>query len=170
MSVSSSPRVYLAGPISGCTYAGCVEWRERAERYLALKGILALSPMRGCSHLSTYQGPLPANFSGDQDEAHACYTRDHFDLRSADVVLMNLQALGDRARVSIGTVVELGWATAYRKPLILVKPLRGMHDPHDHPFVQEAADYVTTDLDEALHIVVHILGAHTSEALNLGCR
>jgi len=43
--------VYLAGPIAGCSYAGCTEWRGEAIRHLDEFGIKGLSPMRAKEYL-----------------------------------------------------------------------------------------------------------------------
>ena len=39
-------RVYLAGPIRGCSYDNATDWREYAIKELAKDGIIGVSPMR----------------------------------------------------------------------------------------------------------------------------
>src|SRR5688572_22571722 len=104
-------RVYLAGPISHCSYGGCTGWREYVQKELADVGIEAVSPMRGKEYLSHLQSISP----GGQDYAdlsvlslpRGVMTRDRFDTMRCDAVLLNLLGAD---RVSIGSMIEVGWA------------------------------------------------------------
>ncbi len=57
-----APTVYLAGPISGCSYEGCTDWREQVIRDLAQAGIKGLSPMRAKEYLKDITTPLTHPF------------------------------------------------------------------------------------------------------------
>lgn len=48
---AGAPTVYLAGPISGCSYEGATDWRDHATAVLARDGIKGLSPMRAKEYL-----------------------------------------------------------------------------------------------------------------------
>ncbi len=50
--------VYLAGPIAGCSYAGCTDWREYAIGALLDAGIKGLSPMRAKEYLKDVERKL----------------------------------------------------------------------------------------------------------------
>ena len=152
----SRHHVYLAGPISGCSYKGCVDWRKAAIEELAMYGIHGVSPMRGKEYLSHL-----SNISPDgTDYAHlgvlslprGVITRDRFDTMRSSVVLMNL--LGAE-RVSIGTMMELAWADAARIPVVCAMEATG--NVHEHMMVNEAIGYKVPTLDEALHIVKAML-------------
>src|SRR5271157_1829498 len=100
--------VYLAGPITGLTYQGCTDWRQKAMDYLAEYGIQGLSPLRAKDYLlnetsiaDTYDDTILSSQRG-------IFARDKFDCERSDVIFVNL--LGAQ-RVSIGTVMEIGWAT-----------------------------------------------------------
>ena len=164
--------VYLAGPITGLTYEGATDWREYAKRRLKEYGILGVSPMRGKEFLKAL-GSMP---SGDQAKGsdrhglslpHGFVARDRLDVRRADAVLMNL--LGAE-RVSIGTMVEIGWADAFLKPVVLVMEEPKMIAPdsefgpedwdtniHEHGFVRELTQYHNEDLDTAIETIAAIL-------------
>jgi nucleoside 2-deoxyribosyltransferase len=75
-------------------------------------------------------------------------TRDHWDVSRCDAVLV---VLSGATRVSIGTVMELGWAYAYRKPVVAVMEEEG--NPHEHGMVREALSYRVTTLDEAIDLL-----------------
>lgn len=144
--------VYLAGPITGLTYDGTTEWRDHAIKVLKEKGITGLSPMRHKDYLhgtttiaDTYEDKVMSSQRG-------IYARDKFDCERADVVLVNL--LGAK-RVSIGTVMEIAWATANNNPVVLVMEDEG--NIHDHALLREACPFRVNNLDEALSVVIRIL-------------
>lgn len=154
-------KVYLAGPISGFSYDQAVHWRGEVAAKLASAGVQCLSPMRD---KTTLRGAVAI---GRNDETHmlcsqrAIFCRDHYDVRACDVVLVNLRGARE---ISIGTMVELGWATAYRKPIVLVMELCSYtSNVHDHPFARQAADFIVNDLDTAAAIVKSILAAPREE-------
>ncbi len=108
--------VYLAGPISGCSYEGCTDWREYAKRELSLSEISGTSPMRAKNYLSKEK-----SISDSYETVLSCSkgitTRDRYDVRTCDILLANLL---DAKKVSIGTIGELFWADAFRKPIITI--------------------------------------------------
>lgn len=152
----TSRSVYLAGPITGTTYGECTDWREYVKRNLA-PGVVGYSPMRAKAYLAR----LPDAISGHGREyAHlgalslgaGVVARDRFDTTRCDVVLVNL--LG-ASRVSIGTMIELGWADAARNPIVLA--MEDDNPTHDHMMVRTLAGYIVPTLDEAIHVVNAIL-------------
>lgn len=149
--------VYLAGPITGLNYDGAQDWREKATSQLAMLGIDAVSPLRGKEYLRRV-GELSGHGRdyvdlGVLSTPKGVTTRDRFDATRCDVLLVNLL---DAERVSIGTMIELGWADANRIPIVLAVPPKHGH-PHDHMMVSEIAGYIVHSLDEALHVVGTIL-------------
>lgn len=155
------PNVYLAGPITGLSYDEGQDWRARAITHLAAHGINGLSPLRAKEYLRA----LPT-LSGTGDEyahmgvlstARGVMTRDRFDATRCDVLLVNL--LG-ATRVSIGTVMEIAWADLKRTPIVVaMEP----GNPHEHMMISEAIGFRVASLDEALHVVVAVLGLPANE-------
>lgn len=147
----SNPRVYLAGPISGLTYDQTTNWRDQAASLLTAANIDCFSPMRAKDYLRR-EGKIDGSYETHPTAtARAIMTRDRFDVGSCDLVLMNL--VGAK-RVSIGTMVEVGWADAWRKPIVLaIEP----ENIHNHPMLAEAAGFQAPTLEEALDIVLAIL-------------
>jgi len=70
----------------------------------------------------------------------------------ADLVVFNM--LGAQ-RVSIGTMVEFGWADAARVPSILVMEKQG--NIHEYPMVREIASFRVTNLEDAIAIAEVVL-------------
>lgn len=140
--------VYLAGPIAGHTFDEAISWRDKCREMFAFNHIGVISPLRNKEFLR----------NGDTIGKHAypewgvtagsaIVARDRNDVMRCDAVLMYL---GGAKAVSIGTMVELGWADAYRKPVIVVMEQRNVHD---HLFVVQLASAVATDLLEAVALV-----------------
>lgn len=149
------PLVYLAGPISGLTYAGASDWREYAKKELAKSGIKARSPMRGKAFLES-QGILQANCDAYGvmsaiSSNKGITTRDRYDATTCDVLLVNVVGAKE---VSKGTMIELGWADAHRVPIVLAMEPGNVHE---HGIVKEVAGFIVPTLDEAIHIVRSIL-------------
>jgi hypothetical protein len=144
--------VYLAGPITGCTYTGCTDWRTHVSDLLALADITALDPMRGKQFL-TDETSVGNNYQHPLGTPRGIMTRDHWDCTRCNVLLVNL--LG-ATRVSIGTVMEIAWAWDSSIPVVVVMESEG--NPHDHAMIQEATGFRVSTLDEAVDVVVALLG------------
>jgi nucleoside 2-deoxyribosyltransferase len=159
------PRLYLAGPITGLNYKGATDWREAVEAELK-PGIVSLSPMRGKKYLEALpiitdaraqQGSLqndPYGFRQVMSSPKGITDRDRNDVLRSDAVLMNL--LGAE-RISVGTMIEAGWADAFRKPVILVRENDSIHR---HGMLDTIATYAVDNLDEALHLTRVLLLPH----------
>lgn len=125
--------VYLAGPMLNGH-----DWRQYAAIRLRGAGLVVLSPTR----FETEAWKLsPRSYT----------TRDLLDVVRSDVVLVNvLEAI----EVTAGTCIEIGWATALHKPVVLVM---GSVSPFQHGMVRELASYLVPTLDEGLSTVRQIL-------------
>jgi nucleoside 2-deoxyribosyltransferase len=143
--------VYLAGPITGCTYGGCTDWRKLVRADLESFGITSLDPMRGKDFLAN-----ETSVGNDYENPLACprgiMTRDHWDCTRCDVLLVNL--LG-ATKASLGTVMEIAWAWDNGIPIIVAIEPQG--NPHDHAMIREAMGFRVATLDEAVHIAEALL-------------
>jgi len=138
----NKPLVYLAGPITGQSYAQAVYWRTTAAETLA--GVAdCLSPMRGKYHLRD-ETTIKMFYEDYKANPSAILFQDRFDVNRADVIFANCQGA---AQVSIGTILEIGWATAQNKPVILV--LDEEDKWHDHKMLTESC-WVFRDFTEAV--------------------
>lgn len=147
----SRPSVYLAGPITGLSFADSVDWRGYAARRLGDLGIDAFSPLRFKTYLKDETSLKDSYDHNPLSTGRGIVTRDRFDTSRRDVILVNL--LGAE-RVSIGTVMEIAWADMRRTPIVLVMEPSNIHK---HSMLLEAAGYVVDDLDLAINIVAAIL-------------
>ena len=148
--------VYLAGPITGSTYNECTDWRITARDELKAANITAFSPMRAKEYLAqlkTISGTGEEYFNlGVVSTPRGVITRDRFDTQRVDIVLVNL--LGAK-QVSIGTMIELGWADSARRPIVCAIEPSG--NPHEHMMVSELIGYRVTTLEEAIYICKAVL-------------
>lgn len=86
-------------------------------------------------------------------------TRDRYDCMGSDLVIFNL--LGAQ-RISIGTMIELGWADAARNPAILIMEKEG--NPHDHPMVRNTTQFRVDNVKDAIALTeIILLGRRTNE-------
>lgn len=142
--------VYLAGPITGEDYAGATDWREYVSAHLS-SDLRAISPMRGKSYLAS-ETSIADSYENLFSNPKAITTRDRNDVMRCDLVLANLLFA---ERVSIGTTMEIAWADAFRKPVILVAEQGGLHH---HAMLTTVAGWVVADLRDATDLVNFVLG------------
>lgn len=145
-----SASVYLAGQITGLSYAAATEWREHAQRMLASNGIVCFSPMRHKEYLA-HEQELGLSYTQKLSTARGITSRDRFDTMRVDLVIMNVLGM---QRVSVGCMIELGWADSCRTPVILVAEAG---NPHLHPMVEDTVFAIVETVDEAISLASYIL-------------
>lgn len=90
-------KIYLCGPINGCTDTGCSQWRDAVKSYFPD----ALDPMK-----RDYRGR-------EADSYREIVDLDKRDVRSVDALLVNYW------QPSVGTAMEVFYAWTLGKPVIL---------------------------------------------------
>ncbi len=145
-------KVYLAGPITGCTYGECTDWRKDFQKLLP-SYVRCLSPLRGKEYLNkdkvTTIKDSYEDYALSTGKAITC--RDRWDCLRADALVVNL--LG-ATRVSIGTVMEIAWADTRRIPVVLVMEKEG--NLHDHSMIKECCGYRAENLKDAASVITHL--------------
>ncbi len=151
--------LYLAGPITGLGYADALDWRDEVRTRLAVSAphVECVDPMRAKQHLAGIESIGPHGHAGGLLNSHAVVARDMWDVERCDVVLLNLT--GAR-QISIGSMVELGRASACGKFVIVVlspeelgEEAYANRNPHDHLFVFELASMIAPSIAEALTVI-----------------
>ncbi len=121
-------KVYLCGPINGCTDEECRDWREMAKLHLPD----TLDPMR-----RDYRGK-------EQDSVREIVELDKIDVTNSDVILVNFD------KPSVGTSMELLYAWERGKMVVVVHKAGVVLSPwlvyHSH--------YRFTSFDEALTFIM----------------
>ena len=131
-------RVYLCGPMAGCTDEEAGDWRKAATTHLNGFGITTLNPMDRDYRYTKY-GDDPESVLPDLVE------EDKIDIEMSDVVLVNY------TKPSTGTAMEIILAWQKQKRVIVVNPLGLQLSPwvhyHAHKVygsMHEAYDHIVT--------------------------
>lgn len=154
--------VYLAGPIMGCTKTEANDWRLDFAQQLANHDIRGVSPLRcepliGTRYTMQYADPKFGT-------ARVIGAKNMFDVRQCDMTLAYIpKPLPGRIH-SLGTVSELAWAKWEGKPTILVSD-----DPYilEHPVLGANAGWLLDNLDDAMEVIVGVLGGYTIGGKNV---
>lgn len=149
--------VYLAGPISGQTLAGANNWRTIAQEYLSNKGIKAITPLRGKDYLNSLveaDGTYKTQYSEHpMSTPHGITCRDRWDSTRCDLLFAYFPDGLDK--VSIGTIMEIAWASMSGVYVLAVIEKDSIHD---HGMLTESCSLVLHDFDQALKLIPVILG------------
>lgn len=146
-------KIYLAGPISGMGYEEVQNYFNRMYSLLTNAGYKVFSPMTGKSALRTEKNLKAHGIEGVPIATnHAIFNRDKWMVtQQADVVFANFTR--GKGIVSIGTMMELAWASYTNKHVVVALP---KDDIHQHAFVLEAANVVFETEDEALEYLYQL--------------
>lgn len=120
-------KVYLGGPINGCTDEECKDWREQVKVFYP-KAI----------------DPMVRDYRGREAECFAEIVElDKEDIRNADVLLVSY------SKPSVGTSMEIFYAWSIGKPIVL------WHQPEISlsPWLLYHCTAFVTSLKEALNKV-----------------
>jgi nucleoside 2-deoxyribosyltransferase len=148
--------VYLAGQITGHSFDESTGWRDHVIHKLGQHRINGISPMRRKEYLHGIDNiPAMGIDSNPLSTPKGITTRDRYDCTNADALLVNLL---DSRKVSIGTMIELGWADANRVPIVIVMEPDNMHN---HAMVNTVAGFIVPTLEEGIALVVAILEPYT---------
>jgi hypothetical protein len=138
--------VYLSGPISGCSSAQATEWRRYVAQRLSPR-LTVFDPTQDAADFSV-PSELHLNVGARlQNLAHGkeVLERNRMYILGCDVVLANF--LGAK-KISIGSIGEIFWADAFRKPVIVVR--EAQQNLHDHGLVNAIATCTFEELDPAI--------------------
>lgn len=147
--------VYLAGPILGCNEEEANDWRRDFCDHLQ-EGVVGISPLRceplhGERYTMEYKDP---RFGVPR----AIAAKNMHDVQNCDIVLAFLPTPPPGRHQSFGTLIEMAWARAFGKQVILVTD-----DPEirNHAVVDSCCNWVLDTLYEAADVCNGILGGYT---------
>jgi nucleoside 2-deoxyribosyltransferase len=141
-------RVYVCGPMTGVVVSEFVKVRSVISDELRKRGLHPVDPTRAKNYV---EADKPLLDSADTDKY--IVSRDFNDVKNCDAVLADLR-IADR--VSIGSMVEFGWADALRIPIVTLHT-QDRTDVYDHAFIRHMSMYETRYLDDAVQALVDIL-------------
>lgn len=146
------PLIYLAGPITGESWAGSTDWREDMITALDRYDMHGVSPLRGKEYLKNETQISDSYENTTLSSSKSIFARDFHDVKRCDALLVNF--LGSK-KVSIGTVMEITYAWTLRKPVVVVMDVDNIHK---HSMLGEASSFILPTLNEAaavLHTLFH---------------
>jgi nucleoside 2-deoxyribosyltransferase len=136
-------RIYLAGPITGKSFDEVMNRYREKTAILVDFGYEVLSPMTAKGGLKGVNAFVSSGYGGPVANDHSIFERDRWMVTQADVVLADLS---NAVSISIGTTMELAWASYLGKHTVLVMQAGNVHE---HAFVKQAADVRFGDMEEA---------------------
>lgn len=137
-------KVYLAGPITEDVLERA-DWRDETKTILSLDNIVAVLPRP----LSLYEDV----YGISEDDAGAVLTvRDHKFSTKSDAVLANFEG---SQKGSLGTAIELGWASEAGVTIVGVVPEGNVHE---HPMILTCLTFRAYTLDEGIRIIQALAG------------
>lgn len=156
----ATKNIYLAGPIAGCDIGEANDWRKLVRSKFS-PGIVGISPLR-CEPLVSERYQLVYD-DPRFGTAKAISSKNLLDVQNCDMVLMYMPMVLNARRPSYGTTIEFGWASAFRKPVILVTD-----DPtvYKHPLFSENAGWILDNLDEAVEVINGIWAAYVEKEVS----
>lgn len=151
----SKPTIYLAGSIRD-DHDEDVQWRESAITRFSDHATI-LNPLGG----KLYTPGSGWTLAGEQLTGQQVVTQDLWCIRQASMVIGNLLSLGD-GYPSIGTLMELGFATAQHCLIFVMVPkaYRGHGTPGTfklHPFLEYTSGRQFHSVTDCLDYVERIL-------------
>lgn len=135
-------RIYLAGPMTGLTWDQANEWRLKVAAELKPHGIECYSPMR-------WDHRLNSNCIDYAHDIPEILRRDFYDVMQSDLIYADFTVCSSDI-VSFGTVSEVAWGYALRKPTVMVAPKSSIYH---HPWMLEMADYVRHTMEDGINTV-----------------
>lgn len=146
----SKKALFLAGPLTGTSYSDALVWREYVESKLPAD-VIAFSALRGKRYVANERVLRDAYPEHLLSTPQGTITRDRYDVSRCDALFVNFL---NADKVSIGTIMEMAWADAWRIPIILAMEKGNIHD---HAFVRQVAAFIAQDLDEAIQTAVDVV-------------
>jgi nucleoside 2-deoxyribosyltransferase len=143
--------IYMAGPVKGLAYGPATDWRFWLADKLSDYNVECLDPLRGKDELKYETSIDRIEYDTPMSCPKGIYVRDRFDALRCDLLLVNL--LGAE-KPSLGSVMEIAWADALHKPIILVMEPGNIHE---HAMILGACGFRAQCLEEAAAIAVAVL-------------
>lgn len=157
--------LYLSGPITGLSWHEATAWRRYVRGNMP-PSIMVADPLRDKAPFLENEQKLADDYSALTVLASpkGITTRDRFDCQLADMVLVYFEQALKTKTVSIGSILEIAWADAWRKPIVVVMTPENVHW---HSMIREVAGYIVPTLDEAISVIRSVLHAppHGTAAL-----
>lgn len=139
-------KVYLVGPISGCTYKEAAGWRSTVTKAIEFYGYSVFNPMTGKDHLKDEDKIILSYEDHLMSKGDHIFQADLHRVRHSDILFCNFQ---DLKGYTIGSFFELGYGYALNKAIIVVATDKMIVE---HPFIKNSA-LVAPSIDTGVEIL-----------------
>lgn len=140
----SNLKIYCVHAISGKSADEVFEYYKRIQERLE-KHYDVFIPMFGKNSLRTEAAFKAEGYTGNPlTSNHAIFERDRWMVTQSDIIFANLTGTTE---ASIGSMMELAWASILGKYVVLVMEKENIHR---HAFVLEAADVIYENEKDAM--------------------
>lgn len=139
-------KIYLVGPILGCTYAEACEWRDIVTKKIELLGHTVFNPMIGKDHLKNEDVIWNAYEDQLMSKNDHIFQADLHRVNHSDILFCNFSNL---KTYTLGSFFEIGYGYALRKTIIVVSQDKKVTE---HPFIKNSA-LVASSIDEGITIL-----------------
>lgn len=143
--------IYMAGPVKGLDYESATDWRTWFANKMSGLNVECLDPLRGKEELQDETSIDRIEYDTPLSCPTGIYIRDRFDALRCDLLIVNL--LGAE-KPSLGSVMEIAWADALHKPIILVMEPGNIHE---HAMILGACGFRVQCLEEAVAVAIAVL-------------
>lgn len=154
-------KVYLVGPIGGKTYGEAIGWRTIVSKALRYKGFEPICPMTGKQVLNDGNKIGTGLNNATAVKNGTILHTDLYRVRESDIILVNFLDIkvGETTTPPIGSLIEIGYASALRKLIVVVAT-----DPYvqQHPFIAGLSVVVST-MEEAIQVIENAPGGRGDE-------
>jgi Nucleoside 2-deoxyribosyltransferase len=142
------PSIYLTGPITGVDLTLSDGWRRRLENELGAVAAIFDPVKEGAVHEPLYRSAGATARLPMREFGEALAERNKAAIQTCDLLYANLKGA---TGISLGSVGEIFWADAFRKPILIVRD--EFNNPHDHLLLNAIATWTFFTLEDS---VVHL--------------
>ncbi len=138
-------KIYASGPIYKDNHLATEGWRNEISQFFAQKGNKVIDPCRGKN------GVYEPGFHSPNE----ILLRDLRDVDEADIILVNMNLIGDK--LPIGTVSEIMYGWTKQKPVVIIS-----EDPRiiAHPWLVAMSVKILPTVQESLDYIDSFWGAN----------
>jgi hypothetical protein len=137
-------RLYLARPITGCSFDEVASYYEETRDILQDMGYEVFFAFCGKNYLKNENEFKATGYEQPLSTDHAIVERDRWMTQISDVVFVNFNECNS---ISIGCVAEIIWAKDRGKHVVVVMDKKNVHW---HSFILESASVIYPTYNEAI--------------------
>ena len=145
LAAAMRPSIYLTGPITGVDLTHSDGWRRRLENEFGAVAAIFDPVREGAVHEPLYRSAGATARLSMRKFGEALAERNRAAIQTCDLLFANLK---DATGISLGSVGEIFWADAFRKPILIVRDEFG--NPHDHLLLNAVATWTFFTLEDSI--------------------